>query len=197
MTHKLAAQFTVTAPGWLLSEQSLLPTTVVDPDERMRIVNRLAARNIQEGTGGPFAALVVDRNTNEILAAGVNLVLHAQLAAAHAEVVTLGFAQSLLGEWNLGSDRETLLVVNAQPCVMCLGTLIWSGISALEYAASGSDVEAITGFDEGPVPADWIEQLAHRKITVESGRSRDAALSVLHEFRERVESGTTVLYNGG
>ena len=38
------------------------------------------------------------------------------------------------------------LVVNAQPCAMCFGSLLWSGIRSVVTGASGEEVESITGF---------------------------------------------------
>src|SRR4051812_36736327 len=52
-------------------------------EERMRVVNRLAERNHREGTGGPFAAVVTDASTGEVLSAGVNLVLATNLSSMH------------------------------------------------------------------------------------------------------------------
>lgn len=189
--------YAVTLPAWFQEAQRALPTRVSDPDERARLVNLLAARNIEEGSGGPFAALVIDRDTDAVLAAGVNLVLRANLATAHAEVVALSLAQTRVGHWNLaqGSAAGPLVVVNAQPCVMCLGALIWSGAGALECSVEGAEVERITGFDEGPVPTDWRDQLLARGITVETGRLRSASVAVLQDFRERVDAGTVPLYN--
>lgn len=191
--------YAVTLPPWFAAEVAALPSHLHDPEERIRLVNRLAARTVAEGTGGPFAALVVDVETDAVLAAGVNLVLASGLATSHAEVVALSLAQTRTGAWNLGADpaRRRALVVNAQPCAMCLGALLWSGIGAVEFAATGADVERLTGFDEGPVPDDWRDQLERRGVTVTSGRLRDEAFAVLRDFRDRVDRGAATLYNGG
>ena len=194
----LPTGYRVDLPPWLLAEQQAIPERLTDAAERIRLVNRLAARTVAEGTGGPFAALVVERGTGEVVAAGVNLVLHSNLATAHAEVVALSLAQTRTGHWNLaGKGAERMLVVNAQPCVMCLGALIWSGVRAVEVSATSADVVSATGFDEGPVPADWQAQLEQRGIAVATGLLRDESLAVLRDFRRQVEQGQAVLYNGG
>ncbi|MFE2676075.1 nucleoside deaminase [Streptomyces hygroscopicus] len=140
-------------------------------------MNRITARTVEEGTGGPFAALVLDSDTGDVVSAGVNLVLSANVAPAHAEVVALSLAQTRVGDWNPGTDpaRPRALVVNAQPCVMCLGTLIWSGVKALDFSVPGFEAERITGFDEGPVPADWREQLESAALPSTRGCSRKSA----------------------
>jgi tRNA(Arg) A34 adenosine deaminase TadA len=191
--------FGVDLPAWFRDVQRELPDRIADPDDRSRLVIDLAQRNIIEGTGGPFAALVVDAADGTIVSAGVNLVLQSGLASAHAEVVALSLAQTRTGSWNLGADpsEDRILVVNAQPCLMCLGSLIWSGVRTVGFAASGKDVERITGFDEGPVPVDWREQLQRRGIAVHSGRLEQEAHAVLHDFADRVAIGTATLYNGG
>ncbi|WP_445519725.1 nucleoside deaminase [Streptomyces sp. NEAU-174] len=195
----MPGSYGVRIPPWLAAEQATLPVRITDRTERMRMVNRIAARNVEEGTGGPFAALVLDSDTGDVVSAGVNLALSANVASAHAEVVALSLAQTRVGDWNLGTDpaRPRVLVVNAQPCVMCLGTLIWSGVKTLDFSVPGFEVERITGFDEGPVPADWREQLEKRGIAVDTGLLQEECSTVLEDFRSRVAAGTITLYNGG
>ncbi|WP_420367863.1 nucleoside deaminase [Curtobacterium sp. L1-20] len=187
----------VGVPDWLREAQAATPAQLHDRSERFALVTALATRNVEEGTGGPFAAVVVDDETGDVLSIGTNLVLHSDVASMHAEVVTLGLAHARLGSWNLGRDvgRRRTLVVNAQPCVMCLGALLWSGVSAVEYAADCATVERITGFDEGPVPEDWDEQLRARGIDVHQEHGVGAE-DALHRFRELVDSGVTARYNG-
>ncbi len=187
----------VDLPNWLAAAQAAGPERLPTRAERFAVVTALAARNVEEGTGGPFAAAVVDESTGELLATGVNLVVHSGLSSMHAEVVTLGLAQARTGAWNLGRDtgRRRVLTVNAQPCIMCLGALLWSGVSAVEYAADGASVERITGFDEGPVPADWQDQLRARGIDVHQEHGTGAEVA-LHRYRDLVEQGVATRYNG-
>ncbi|MBF4595731.1 nucleoside deaminase [Curtobacterium flaccumfaciens] len=189
--------YSVFAPDWLRHRAAGLPDVITDPDERMEVANELAAESIAQGTGGPFGALIVDGVTGAVLGAGANLVTSSNLATAHAEVVTLSMAQFQAKAWNLSEiAQEPTLIVNAQPCAMCLGALIWSGIRHLEFAARGADVEAITGFDEGPVPEDWAQQLERRGITVAQGRGETRAHEILSSFRRLVDNGSLPLYNG-
>jgi len=187
----------VGVPDWLRAAQAAAPQQLPGRAGRFALVTELATRNVEEGTGGPFAAVVVDEESGDVLSIGTNLVLHSNVSSMHAEVVTLGLAHARVGGWNLGRDvgRRRTLVVNAQPCVMCLGALLWSGVSAVEFAADGATVERITGFDEGPVPADWQEQLRARGIAVHQEHGVGAE-HALHRFRELVESGATARYNG-
>ena len=187
---------TITVPEWLRTRAAELPTHLPDTDELMGVLNELAALNIAEGTGGPFAAAVVETETGKVVSIGTNLVLASNLSLAHAEIVALSLAQTRLGRWDLfGDGVERTLVVNAQPCAMCGGAVVWSGVRALEFAATGAEVEALTGFDEGPVSSDWREQFERRGITVTVGRGADGAHQVLGDFGRRAQSGQAILYN--
>ena len=146
----LATSYTVTLPSWVLSEVADAPLTT--DAEKMVLVHRLARRNFREKTGGPFAALVVDSQSGELLAAGVNLVLASGLSSSHAEVVALGLAQAKTGHWDLGAGgAQRELVVNWRPCVQCYGAAMWSGVRRLVIAGDGPELERLTHFDEGPM----------------------------------------------
>ncbi|WP_433200414.1 hypothetical protein ACQP00_28735 [Dactylosporangium sp. CS-047395] len=134
----------------------------------MRLAHRLAGRNHREGTGGPFAAVVSDAGTGEILSVGVNLALASGLSGLHAEMVALCLAQAGAGTWDLGGAGRlpVELAVNWRPCAMCYGAVPWSGVARLVIAGEGDEVEHLTGFDEGPMRADWKEQLAARGVQV-------------------------------
>ena len=51
-------------------------------------------------------------------------------------------------------------------CAMCLGNVCWSGIKEVVSSAEPEDVERITGFDEGPTPPDYNDQLKLRGINL-------------------------------
>ncbi|POH60888.1 CMP deaminase [Cryobacterium zongtaii] len=176
--------FTLALPSWLTELMPGLPQTLPTLDGRMALVNSLAARNYREGNGGPFAAIVVDAGTGELVSVGVNVVLSTGVAGAHAEVVALGLAQRATGSWDLGADpaRPLELVVNWRPCVMCYGATMWSGVRRLVVAGSGAELETLTGFDEGPMREDWAEQFEARGITVVQDIGRDEALRVFREY---------------
>lgn len=153
---------------------------------RVALTNALAARNVREGSGGPFAALVWDLDRGELTSVGVNLVLASHLSGLHAEMVAISLAQSRLGVWDLSGARRQL-VVNWRPCVMCFGAVIWSGVRDLAIAGSGPELERITGFDEGPTPAGWRGELERRGIRVTDGVAREQAIDV---FRAYAASGS-------
>ena len=162
-----------------------------------RSVHRLADRNWREGNGGPFAALVAERDTGRIVSVGVNVVLGSGVSSAHAEVVALGLAQTGVGGWDLGAAGLPAheLVVNWRPCIQCYGATMWSGVRSLVVAGQGPELEEITTFDEGPLGADWAEQFEARGIEVVSDVLRDEALKVFHSYRQAVDAEGLVVYN--
>ncbi|MEV7089388.1 nucleoside deaminase [Streptomyces sp. NPDC093085] len=195
-TSALATSFGARLPEWVPAELADVPDALPRDEERVRLVNRLAERNHREDTGGPFAALVVERETGRIVSAGVNLVLASGLSSTHAEVVALSLAQARLAAWDLGAPGgpELELVVNWRPCVMCYGAAMWSGVRRVLIAGDGPEVEELTGFDEGPMREDWIEQFDRRgiEIAVVHGALRDEAVEVFRGYGARTDA---VVYN--
>jgi tRNA(Arg) A34 adenosine deaminase TadA len=153
-------------------------------DERMAAVIRFSQLNFELGTGGPFAAGVFEQETGKLVVIGVNRVMPTNCSSAHAEVMALSLAQRLLGTFDLGGPALPAhqLVVNWRPCAMCYGAVIWSGVRSLVIAGSGPELEELTGFDEGPLPADWAGELKRRGIEVIDGVLRDEARRVFAAF---------------
>ncbi|MGB3681397.1 MAG: nucleoside deaminase [Rubrobacteraceae bacterium] len=169
-------------PAWvkdLVEPGAVYPTT----EDRMRFVVELSRMNVRHETGGPFGAAVFARGTGELLAPGVNLVATANCSVAHAEMVAFMIAQQALGSFDLGGPGKPHyeLVASTEPCAMCLGATPWSGVRGLVCGARGEDAEEI-GFDEGAKPANWVESLEERGISVELGVLREEAVAVLREY---------------
>lgn len=193
----LASSFEIALPGWIEHELADVPDVLPELQDRVGLVNRLAARNWREGSGGPFAAIVAETETGRIVSVGVNVVLSSGITSAHAEVTALGLAQARLGQWNLGTESLPAheLVVNWRPCVQCYGAAMWSGITRLALAGSGPEVEEITTFDEGPMIEDWAEEFERRGIKVLDHLAKSDALEVFGEYREALDAGQITVYN--
>ena len=193
----LATSYSIELPDWIADELADVPDALGSYEERMRLVHRLAARNFREGSGGPFAAIVVESATGKIVSVGVNVVLKSGVSSAHAEVTALGLAQTRVGSWDLGGEGQPAheLVVNWRPCVQCYGATLWSGVRTLVVAGDGPELEEITTFDEGPMREDWAPQFEARGIAVVQNVTRDEALTVFRDYREHVDAGGAVVYN--
>jgi tRNA(Arg) A34 adenosine deaminase TadA len=74
------------------------------------------------------------------------------------------------------------LATSSQPCCQCYGATVWAGIDRLLIGARSEDVEELTEFDEGPLPADWVGELERRGIMVTRDVQRDAARAVLRAY---------------
>lgn len=153
-----------------------------DPAAQMALAIELSARNVAEGTGGPFGAAVFDASSGALLGLGVNVVLHQRTSLGHAEMMALLLAQAHLGQPRLDS-LPAVLATSAQPCCMCFGALPWAGLSSLLVGALRDDVESLAGFDEGPVPPDWADLLRARGLAVTTGLLRAEAAAVLAAYR--------------
>jgi tRNA(Arg) A34 adenosine deaminase TadA len=186
-------EVSISLPDWAVAANQLLPDLLPSREERMRQVIRFARLNFEQGTGGPFAAGVFERDSGRRIILGVNRVVPSNCSSAHAEVMTLSLAQRLLGTFDLGQPHRPAyqLVVNWRPCVMCYGAILWSGVTSLVIAGRGPELEAITGFDEGPIHPHWDRELERRGIELVDGVLTGEALQV---FRDFAASGAMV-YN--
>jgi len=181
MTISSHCQFAL--PGWVEPFLADWPKILPSSSERMRLAIALSKESVLEETGGPFGALVVDERDGSLVSVGVNLVTTAGLSIAHAEIVALSLAQTVVGQWNLAQAGKLQLVTSCEPCAMCFGALPWSGIRSLVCGAHKRDAEA-AGFDEGERPADWVSSLQSRGIAVERNILRAEAASVLAYYHD-------------
>jgi tRNA(Arg) A34 adenosine deaminase TadA len=183
---------TLTLPDWLI--ERALPERLATEAEQVELVLELARLNFEHDSGGPFAAVVVECESGRLVAVGVNRVVPLACSSAHAEVMALTLAQRALGTFDLGAAGLPAhgLAVNWRPCAMCFGAVLWSGVRSLVTAGSGPELEALTGFDEGPITSDWKEALTARGIRVADAVARERAIDVMRAFSQ---SGRAV-YNG-
>jgi tRNA(Arg) A34 adenosine deaminase TadA len=114
-------------------------------------------------------------------------------SSAHAEVVALMMAQAHVGSFTLQGDGMPRheLFSSCEPCAMCLGATLWSGVRRLVYGAGREDASLLR-FDEGPVFPASYRYLEERGITIVGNLLRDEAAAVLERYREK--NGT--IYNG-
>jgi tRNA(Arg) A34 adenosine deaminase TadA len=174
--------FTLSMPRWLESFTQGYGRDFSSPEKRMDFAIALSAENVRMSSGGPFGAAVFGIEDERLISCGVNVVENMSAAVAHAEIMALSLAQQALECHDLG-PAGLELASSAQPCLMCYGATIWSGIRSLLVGARGSDVESITGFDEGPVPENWVAELEKRGIRVTRDLLRSDACAVLRSYK--------------
>jgi tRNA(Arg) A34 adenosine deaminase TadA len=171
----------ITIPDWLKNWGREPNLSFSNDGEAMAAAIELSAASFRNGTGGPFGAVVVNNHDGALVAAGSNCVTSMGLSIAHAEVVALSRAQKAVGSWDLTDAGRFTLFTSCEPCVMCYGAVIWSGLTRMVCASVKDDAEAV-GFDEGPRPADWADALRKRGIKVDTGLMRNEANAVLQEY---------------
>jgi tRNA(Arg) A34 adenosine deaminase TadA len=179
----LPAQLHLTLPLWL--RDSIDDTRLyADDDARIGLAIELARGNVENRSGGPFGAAVFT-GEGRLVSVGVNRVIAQSCSLAHAEIMAYMLAQQRLQRFRLNEDgAKFVLAASSQPCCQCYGATIWAGIDELLIGARGEDVEELTEFDEGPLPADWIGELQRRGITVKRDMLREQAREVLRRYTE-------------
>lgn len=178
----LYAQVHLTLPAWI--HDALDPQAVCADDEaKVALAIELSRINIARASGGPFGAAVFDEATGRLIGIGVNRVLQQSCSVAHAETMAYMTSQSRLQRERLNEDGMRIaLATSSQPCCMCYGATFWAGIDTLLIGARKEDVEELTDFNEGPLPADWIGELEKRGIAVRRDLLRNRARDVLREY---------------
>jgi tRNA(Arg) A34 adenosine deaminase TadA len=178
-------------PDWVANEVGDPDRLYATREERMDLALRLAERNVDEGSGGPFGACVVEAQSGRLVSVGVNTVVRARSSVAHAEALAIMTAQRVHDTFDLGAAGfpPMELVTTAQPCIQCYGILWWSGLGSVVIGATADDVEELTGFVEGPLPDDWADRLGDRSplpsVDVVTGCRRTHACRLLRRYRAR------------
>jgi tRNA(Arg) A34 adenosine deaminase TadA len=179
----LYAQIHLTLPAWVHDEVDA-ERVYPDADSRIALAIDLSRRNVAHRSGGPFGAAVFN-DAGRLIGIGVNRVVPSQCSAAHAEILALSSSQQRMQRYRLNEDGGRItLASSSQPCAMCYGALIWAGIDELLIGARSDDVHTLAGYDEGPLPADWIGELEKRGIGVRRDLLRDHARDVLRDYGE-------------
>jgi tRNA(Arg) A34 adenosine deaminase TadA len=179
----LYAQVHLTLPAWVHEEVDA-DRVYADANSRVALAIDLSRRNVAHGSGGPFGAAVFNE-AGRLIGIGVNRVVPTQCSSAHAEIMALSCSQQRLQRYRLNEDGARItLATSSQPCAMCYGALLWAGIDELLIGANSDDVQTLAGFDEGPLPADWIGELEKRGIGVRCDLLREHARDVLRAYGE-------------
>lgn len=135
---------------------------------------------------GPFLAAVYDEKGN-LISKTANSVINETCSNNHAEMNAIKAAEKALETYDLSSYNLSLYVTS-EPCMMCLGGIMWSGIKAVYYGVPSKRVEEITGFDEGFKP-DWFNEFKKRGITAYGNIAQEIGEAVLYDY---VKQGNTV-----
>ena len=182
---RLITEIRIGLPDWVGSFVDDRRTYAAD-EERMRMVIALSRENVLRGTGGPFGAAIFEEGSSRLLAVGVNTVERLINSALHAEVMAIMLAEARAASYSLRAPGlpAHALFTSCDPCAMCLGAALWSGVHRIVCAAGREDAARI-GFDEGPVLPESYRYLEDRGITIILGLLREEARAVLDLYRDR------------
>lgn len=161
--------------------------------DKMSLAVKLAVENVKNETGGPFGAAIFESDTGRLLSIGINQVTRLNNSNLHAEVTAIMIAQRILKTYSLNTESGSRyeLFTSCEPCCMCLGAVLWSGVKRMVCGATKSDAMKI-GFDEGPVFEASYDYLRDRDIEIQRSFMREEAAEA---FALYTRSGG-VIYNG-
>lgn len=153
-------------------------------DEKMRLAIAMARENVERETGGPFGAAIFERESGRLVSVGMNRVVPLNNCTLHGEMVAFMMAQQRVGSFTLHAPHLPVheLFTSCEPCAMCLGATLWSGVRRIVFGALREDALRLD-FDEGPVFPESYEYLEERGIEIVRGVLRDEARAVLELYR--------------
>ena len=147
-------------------------------NEFMREAIRLSRQKMHANCGGPFGAIIVQKN--KLIARGWNRVTSANDPTAHAEISAIREACKKLKTFRL-DDCE--IYVSCEPCPMCLAAIYWARLRKIFYANTLNDAAKI-GFDDGSIYRELSRSISRRKIPMKQ-LLRDEAIKVFAEWNKK------------
>jgi tRNA(Arg) A34 adenosine deaminase TadA len=179
-------------PAWV-ADVVAWDTRYRTDEERMRLAIALSRENVEHGTGGPFGTAIFERESGRLVAVGMNSVVRLHNCTLHGEMVAFMMAQHRLGSFTLDAPHAPAheLVTSCEPCAMCLGAILWSGVKRVVCGAAREDAARV-GFEEGPVFPESYAYLERHGIEIVRGVLRDEAVVVLERYRD----AGGAIYNG-
>ncbi|MBO4582712.1 MAG: nucleoside deaminase [Alphaproteobacteria bacterium] len=162
----------------VIANEKIDPSKVAAAAKIILDLQRELKKYIDKGYG-PFMAAIYDADGN-LIARAANNVVNKSCSNNHAEMNAIRLAEKKLGTYDL-SPYNLSLYVTSEPCMMCLGGIMWSGIKAVYYGVPSDKVTKITGFDEGFKP-NWPIEFTKRGITVYGQIETAAGERVLKDY---------------
>jgi tRNA(Arg) A34 adenosine deaminase TadA len=159
----------------------------------MRLAIDVSRMNVDRGAGGPFGAAIFESDSGRLVAVGMNSVVRHNNCTLHGEMVAFMMAQRRVGSFTLNTPALPAheLYTSCEPCAMCLGATLWSGVRRLVSGAAREDASRLN-FEEGPVFPESYRYLEARGIEIVRNVLRDEARAVLDAYRAK----NGKIYNG-
>ena len=151
------------------SAPALAKSNVSPADERFM---RMA---LDEARQGDYAFGCVIARGDEVIAHGHNLGKTNDDPTVHGEMVTIRRA---LADHGSAALRGATLCTSGEPCVMCMGAIVWCGIGRLVFAASVPQIGSLMN-QIMITSADVAARTKWDPITITGGVLADEAMKLL------------------
>jgi tRNA(Arg) A34 adenosine deaminase TadA len=183
VSEQPSRKIVATLPEWVDTVVDWQAAYTTD-EAKMRLAIAVATQNVLQRSGGPFGAAIFERQSGALVSVGMNSVVRLHNSTLHAEMLAIMLAEQRIGSYTLHGDVEHELVTSCDPCAMCLGATLWSGVRRVITGAGRADAAAIN-FDEGPVFPESYAYLEARGIAITRGLLREEAAAVIELYRKQ------------
>lgn len=136
-----------------------------------------AENGINKNEGGPFGAVIIDKEGN-IISNGNNKVIKEKDPTAHAEIIAIREACKKLDTYDLS---DCILYTSCEPCPMCLSAIIWANIKEIYYGCTKDDAGEI-GFRDDAI-YDFIQGKDNRLLSLKQ-INREECLKIFETYKK-------------
>lgn len=146
----------------------------------MNEVVRLAREGMEQGSGGPFASIVV--KDGAIVGKSSNRVFETNDPTAHAEIEAIRDASRTLGTAELtGCEIYSL----GEPCPMCMAAIYWARIEKVYFANTKEDAARV-GFDDSAIYRELALPFSQRTMSM-SHVPTDSARVLFRDWDKNID----------
>ena len=190
-------------PDWLIEYEKTIANTNMNlntDEDKMKVAIEVSRQSVLRKTGGPFGCAIFevseDGKSSKLFCLGSNLVTSANNCTLHGEMVAIQVGCARMNSFTFAKKSPSCsgnfeLFTSCEPCAMCLGAILWSGVRRVVCGAGKADAESI-GFAEGPVFQQSYKYMEDNGVKVVKGVLREEAASVLQLYQAQGNA----IYNG-
>jgi tRNA(Arg) A34 adenosine deaminase TadA len=131
-------------------------------EEYMKKSCELSELSVKRG-GGPFGAVIIEKQSGEIIGKGHNMVTINRDPTLHAEMVAISDACHNLNTHDLSGCA---IYTSCEPCPMCLAAIYWARIDEVYFGNTKEDAKRI-GFDDSFIYDEIKKPVEERSIKME------------------------------
>lgn len=119
--------------------RAVIGSSSESPDEMARHERfmRMAIEEARKNRRYPFGAVIVNDQSGELLASGVNKA--GEHPALHGEMVAMN---DYVGRHGNEGWTSTMLYTTGEPCAMCMSAMVWAGLPRFVWGTSMNGIRA-------------------------------------------------------